>query len=178
METTVTYTRAPKNTQTNESDSHTKKPNPTKNESSAHTSKLGSNTEKPRIPLDPNAPEAGTDKPNYFRLETTTEDTDPNKPTKDALVTQPLQEQERPHPNDPPLKQMVQRRPHHLLKQSVQRMAKMEPYGGRSKEPQLQMLCKGSNLTRLPDHKHHLVHLWTPQGQDQGNPRRRNLRDG
>ena len=87
-------------TQTSESDSDKEEPSLTESESSSHTSEPGPDTEKPRKSPDPKAPEAGTNKPNYFWLETTTEDTDLDEPTKDALVTHIQQGQDRQHPNE------------------------------------------------------------------------------
>ena len=75
-------------TKTSELDSDTEEPSLNKSDSSSHTSKMGSDPKKPSTSPDPKAPEAGTDKTNYFWLETTIEDTDPDEPTKDALVTQ------------------------------------------------------------------------------------------
>ena len=79
-------------------DSDNEEPNLTKSESSYSDS--GSDTKKLRAPPDPKAPEAGTDKPNYFCLETTTEDTEPDEPTRNALGTQLQQGRERHHPNE------------------------------------------------------------------------------
>ena len=60
---------------------------------------MGPNTEKPSPSPDPKAPEAGSDERNYFWLETTTEDTEPDKPTKNALVTEFQYGQEHHCPN-------------------------------------------------------------------------------
>ena len=88
--------------QSSQSDSDNKEPSLTKSNSSSHTSKPGSENKKPSRSPDPKAPGAGTDKLDYFWLETTTEDTDPDEPTKDGLVTQLRQGQERQHRNDFP----------------------------------------------------------------------------
>ena len=61
---------------------------------------MGSDTEKPRAPPDPKAPAVETDKPNYFWLETTTEDTEQDKPTRNAPGTQCQQGRERHHPKE------------------------------------------------------------------------------
>ena len=66
----------------------------------AHTSDSGSNTEKPRAPPDPKSQEVATNNPNYFWLKTTKEDTESNKPTRNAMGNQLQQGQVRQPPNN------------------------------------------------------------------------------
>ena len=70
-------------------DSNNEETHLTESESSYNTSDSGSETEKPRATPDLKAPKAGTDKPNYLWLKTTTEDTEPNEPTRNTLGNQP-----------------------------------------------------------------------------------------